>query len=328
MKQFLKLLLMTALALLLAISCASAASDNPNDLAPKPPILGGYISGNFMEPRYKDGVFTHYHEGLDVGIEEAYVYAPVDGTVWHGDGVTAGFGEGWVYFVSDDDAYPVKLRMFVGDLNKWTAQQPSNVKVKKGDPIGYISGFVPPSNGAHPHFQFYAVDPDSPYAPYLNDQSGSGQILLNPVPILTSLGVDLSGAVDYSGNGPGPHGNDGGQNKYISVAAMEYVGNLLNKIVKDWSEVAVNSVVNITPYALSLLSLLCIIDLALPMLLGAYSSFNPNQLIVKALRYAATFGLIIYWPEFINNILISILETFGSAFSPDIESTTAGIISW
>ena len=61
------------------------------------------------------------------------------------------------------------------------------------------------------------------------------------------------------------------------------------------------------------------------MLLGGFSSFNPNQLIVKAIRYAATFGLIIYWPEFINNILLSIIETFGSAFSSDIESITAGV---
>ena len=54
MKNIVKLFWMTALALLLAISCASAASDNPNDLAPTPPIPGGAITGQFWEPRYKD----------------------------------------------------------------------------------------------------------------------------------------------------------------------------------------------------------------------------------------------------------------------------------
>ena len=329
MKNIVKLFWMTALALLLAISCASAASDNPNDLAPKPPIPGGYISGHFLEQR------THIHQGIDVAIDDADVLAPVDGTVYHGSG--NGFGDGWVYFVSDDGAYPEKLYMLVGDLDSWTGSQPPGpTKVKKGDKIGHVLGWDENvANGAHAHIQFYNCNPievygqtnqTSGFTPFPPSPPNDLPWLVDPGPILTGLGVDLTGTKDYSGPNSGQkYGTDGGKNTYLTVATMEYLGSFLNKIVKEWTDVAANSIVNITPYALSLLSLLCIIDLALPMLLGGFSSFNPNQLIVKAIRYAATFGLIIYWPEFINNILLSIIETFGSAFSSDIESITAGV---
>ena len=256
MKNIVKLFVMTALALLLAISCASAASDNPNKLLPTPPIPGGAITGQFWEPRYKDGVLHHYHQGLDIGIENVEIRAPVDGTVYHGSNKS--FGEGWVYFISDDDAYPVKLRMFVGDLDAWTGSQPAGpTKVKQGEKIGYVHGYTTESGstGAHPHIQFYNRDPESNYAPFPvvyeeeNETKTFGiTMLLHPGPILTSLGVDLTGAVDYSGpGGSGIYGNDVGNNKYLTISAMEYFGSFLNKIVKEWTDVAANSIVNITP---------------------------------------------------------------------------------
>lgn len=326
-------LILTILIMILATFCNAAeaadytfsASDyeaytkqgksDPNEYAPKPPVAGGPVTGQFLEARYKDGVFTHFHEGLDIGVDDIGIYAPVDGTVWHGSG--NGFGDGWVYFVSDDDAYSTKIRMFVGDLNAETASMPSGVHVSRGDQIGYVLGYDPTvSNGGHPHFQFYNQDPDSPYAPFLHsngvDENGNVNpgVLINPYHMLTALGSDLSGAVDYSGPRAGETGADEGHNTSLTVASLEYVGNLLNKIVKDWTKIATESIGSITPYALSIISALCIIDLSLPLALGMFSSFNPNQLILKILRYTSIIGLIIYWPEFINNILISFIETF------------------
>ncbi len=322
MKNIVRILLTASFALVLAISCAYAASDNPNDLKATAPIGGGEITGKFLEQRE-----THLHQGIDVGIDDAYILAPVAGTVYHGSG--NGYGAGWVYFISDDGAYSEKLRMFIGDLDSWTGNQPAGpMKVKKGEKIGHVLGFTEDSKstGPHAHIQFYNRDPLDNFAPFPYP-SDDTTILMNPVPILTGLGVDLTGATDYSGpNGAGFYGSDDeGKNTYLTVTAMEYLGSFLNKIIKDWTEIATTSVSQITPYALSLLSVLCIIDLALPMLMGCFSSFNPNQLIVKSLRYMAIFGLIIYWPEFLNNILISFIESFGSIFSSDIESINAGV---
>ena len=292
----------------------SDASDNPfKDKGFMPPFPGGPVTGQYGEDRG-----NHRHAGVDIGMDDVTIYAPCDGYVWHKNAEGDNYGEGIAYFQSTADQNPFHINMYIlfADLDSNTATLGNHV-VKKGDPIGHVQGSVPPSNGAHVHVNQYLVPPASPMAPYFyyND----GVETTNPIPLLQLLGCDLSGT-DYSGPNGGKIGSDKPELAF-DIEILKTLGDELNKIIKDWSQHAIDAVKNITPYAIGLLGVLCVIDLTLPIILAGMS-FNPNELIIKVIKYAGIFGLIYAWPKFINDILLSFITTIGGVVSgPDTNIT-------
>lgn len=276
-----------------------------------PPFPGGPIKGFWGEQRS-----THKHAGIDVGFDDVTIVAPVDGYVWHKRAFEDNYGEGVAYFESLDNPLGTPIRLLFADLDLVTGDLPSG-QVKKGDVIGYVRGFVEPSSGAHVHVNEYTISPTDPYAPYWNFESGNTR---DPTPLLTRLGCDFSGT-DYSGPNAGKVGSDGPEASF-DIEILQTLGDELNKIIKDWSQYAIKAVQLITPYALSILGVLCIIDLTLPIILSGMT-INPNQVIVRAIKYAAIFGFIYVWPKFINDILLNFINTIGGAVSSDLEITSS-----
>lgn len=274
-----------------------------------PPFSGGPITGWWGEQRK-----THKHAGMDIGGDDFAIVAPVDGYVWHKNAMEDSYGEGIAYFESLDNPLGIPIRLLFADLDGTTANMASG-PVKKGDVIGYVRGFVEPSSGAHVHINEYIVSPTDPYAPYWNFESGNTR---DPRDLLEVLGCDFSGT-DYSGPNAGRIGSDNPE-VYFDLEILKTLGDEINKIIKDWSQHAIDAVKYITPYALYLLGVLCIIDLALPILLSGMS-FDVNKLITKIIRYAAIFGLVYAWPKFINDILLSFITSIGGAINSDLPIT-------
>ena len=283
-------------------------SINLDNMPYVPPFPGGPIKGFYKEDRG-----DHKHAGIDVGIDDVAIRAPVDGYVWHKNSYNDRYGWGVAYFESMPDENPLHLeiRLLFADLDQQTAGMGEG-HVKKGQIIGYVRGFCDPSSGAHVHVNEYKISPTDPHAPYWNYESGNTR---DPTALLSLLGCDFTGT-DYSGPNAGMIGSD--DKVSFDMEVMKTLGDELNKIMKDWSQHAINAVKNITPFALWLLGILCIIDLTLTIILAGMS-INPNALFVKVIHYSAIFGLVYAWPHFINDILLGFVTTIGGAVSGDIE---------
>lgn len=188
--------------------------------APVPPFAGGPVTSPVGWRQSPTSGEWRIHSGYDIGIDDAYIYAPVDGYVSHGSG--NGFGDGWCYFESDDDAYPVKIRLFFGDLNSETLSM-ADGHVAKGTPIGYVSGYDPDvSSGPHIHVESHYLPPPSWETPFRYYPDDGAE---DPYDILTMLGVDLSG-VDYSGTGGSHHfgSDDTSAEHFWTVETMTKIG--------------------------------------------------------------------------------------------------------
>ena len=268
-----------------------------------PPFPGGPVTSPIGDTAGRN----HTHEGADIGIDNVTIVAPCNGYVTHGSG--NGFGYGWAYFWTGDRFEGPALRLFFGDLDAATADLPDG-PVNQGEPIGYVNGTNPDSTGAHVHVQYYTRDPESVNAPFLHLGDG----VEDPVPILQMLGVDLSGKL-YTDSMVGSD-----YDVSFDIEALKTLGNEINAIINDWSDHAIKAIQYITPFALSILGLLCIIDLTLPIILAGMT-FDVNSLIVKVLKYAGISALIVLWPDFINNILINFVMTVTSAFHPGLDVT-------
>ena len=308
-----------------ADTTTSTSSDDSDDNEPKyedpyadldkkvcvPPFPGGPITGLWGELRTGQDGRTHKHAGIDVGFDDVAIRAPVDGYVWHKDARDDRYGWGVAYFESmaNENELGLDIRLLFADLDEATAGM-SDGPVKKGDIIGYVRGFInPPSTGAHVHVNEYLYSPASPKAPYL-DFEGTR----DPTALLTLMGCDFSGT-DYSGPNAGKIGSDKPEVSF-NIEILKTLGDELNQIIKDWCQHAIDAVKNITPFALGILGVLCVIDLTLGICLAGMS-FNFNDLVIKIIRYAAIFGLIYAWPKFINDILLSFVNTLGGVLNPD-----------
>lgn len=284
-----------------------SSSDQPaiSDDATVPPFAGGPVTSPIGDRQSPTTGEWKTHSGIDVGIDDAYIYAPVDGYVSHGSG--NGFGDGWCYFESDDDAYPIKLRLFFGDLSSDTLYM-ADGPVSKGTPIGYVLGYDSSvSTGPHVHVEFHTVPPPSWDAPFRYYPEGAD----DPGPILEMLGVDLSGTTNYSGTGGSHHfgSDDTSAEHFWTVETMTKIGEFFHDLINFWSDKAIAAMKAVTPYALGLLAVLCVIDLTLPILLAGFS-VNFNDLFIKILRYSGIMALVYLWPKFINNILLSFVTSF------------------
>lgn len=240
------------------------------------------------------------HEGIDVGLGAGTVFhAPVDGYAMYGTG--AGFGH-WVTFMPGHAVDPERgendtadnhgaVFMF-GDLGAPTAQYyaEENVyyPVKMGDIIGVLdSELQGNSDGVHLHFEYWT---------HGYKQPGS---LADPVPMLTWLGMIVE---NYQ---PGADTvTDAGSFKLSFNGLANTIGNQFSRIIQFFVDASNAAFENIATIAVSFLTIMCVLDLTLPIILAGMV-IQPFVVVRKLLKYAAFMGFVTVYPKFVNDIVLN-----------------------
>lgn len=266
-----------------------------------PPVSSGTVTGPWMEDR---GSYSHH--GLDVGIPEGTpIRAPFDG---YAEGAP---GSDYVYWVlvtsKNGDAW------LFGDC-AFESENCARGEVKAGDIIGYVGGaYDGPygySSGAHIHFEYHPF--------------GYNNGMVDPTPYLQALGVSLDGYVggdgDFSG---GLYGKD---DKGVpwGVEGMYEIGNDFNKVIKDFSTAANKAFTYLQQSIFAYLAALCIIDLALPILIGGMV-ISRQQLITKIMKYAGLMGILLCWQQFTDNIVLNFITSVAGTYNGGLDEISANM---
>ena len=270
------------------------------------PFPGGEITAPFGE----EGHFGHVHQGVDIGTESGTpIHAPFAGTVEHGA------GSGFIYWVMITG--PNGEAMLFGDCNPDTLSCKDGY-VSEGEIIGYTGGDaydgeLGVSTGPHCHVEYW---PNGYY-------QGS---VADPVPILIALGVDLSGNVVGPG-GQGGHGFSRGSDNISlpwGVESMYQLGDSLNGMMETIVNALGIGYDGLRTAGLALLFVLCIIDLALPLLLTGLE-FSLPQMTGKVFKYGFLMVLFANWQTFINDFLLSIISSVSGTFIGDAAIITENV---
>lgn len=243
------------------------------------------------------------HEGIDVGLGAGTVFhAPVDGYAMYGTG--AGFGH-WVTFMPGHAVDPERgendtadnhgaVFMF-GDLGAPTAQYyaEENVyyPVKMGDIIGVLdSELQGNSDGVHLHFEYWTKG--------YKIKEG----LADPVPMLTWLGMIVE---NYQ---PGADTVfDAGSSKLSFNGLANTIGNQFSRYIQYFVDASNAAFENISTFAISFLTIMCVLDLTLPIILAGMV-MQPFVVVRKLLKYAAFMGFITVYPKFVNDIVLNFVN--------------------
>ena len=252
------------------------------------PFGSGEITGPWGEQRS-----DHIHAGVDVGgmPGDTIIYAPFDCYVEHGGNVGNGFNY-WVRFRRSGDPYAYLF----GDLDEATMELAggppgSPVFVKEGEPIGVIfDGANDVSTGTHAHFEVHADGAD--WANFYDS--------VNPVPILESWGVILSG---YRGDAQ----IAARQGMPLGVEAFYKMGKVFSDIIKQWTGIANKAFTYLRDAMMYLTLILCIIDFCLPVVIGM--SVSLRDCAVKVMKYSGLLALIWNWNKFTDQILLNFAVT-------------------
>ena len=273
---------MKRILMLLTLLCAFIMTTSV--LAYTPPFSSGRISSPYGQVRK-----THIHAGVDVdGMPgNTYIFAPFDGTVEHGAG--NGFHH-WVRIrrEGDPNAY------LFGDLDAETLNLPTGF-VLEGTPIGVIfEGENEVSSGTHVHFE---VHPDgSDWATFESSDEPTQYLLL--------WGVTLSG---YTGGGV----TAARQGMPFGVESFYKMGDVLSKIIKEWTLIANKAFEYLRDAMIYLALLLCLIDFCLPIAIGMGISLR--DAVTKIMKYTGLLALIWNWNKFTDQILLNFAVTVSSA---------------
>lgn len=241
-------------------------------------------------------------------MENMPVRAPFNGTAEFREGDGYGY---YVYFTISPEVDPDQGILIFGDLSGedgWTSL-PLNepTEVTAGTIIGWVHGYDDSiSSGPHLHFEYW---------PSGNWKDGNPE---NPVFLLAEMGVGLSGD-------PGGYTNkgEGGGIKW-SVESLVNLGNSFNFVIKTFMDAANNAAKYLKPYAISILMALCVIDLTLPILLSGMS-MSLNSLVWKIIRYSGIMAAIIYWPSFIDKVLLNFVTTMSGVSTGNADLVEANI---
>ena len=292
MRRFVTTCILAASLLLPGMACAEA------------PFPGGEVTSPYAEPEH----FGHTHEGVDIGtLSGTPIHAPFSGTVEHGAG--GGFIY-WVVITSDTGE-----AFLFGDCSPDTLSC-SEGYVKEGEIIGYTGGDaydgpLGKSTGPHCHVEYW---PNGYY-------QGS---VADPVPVLLALGVDLSGnIVGPGGMGGGRYGKDNIALPW-GVETMYTLGDSLNEMMKTIVEALGKGFDGLQKAGLALLFVLCVIDLALPLLLTGFA-FSLPQMFQKIFKYGFLMFLLANWQTFINDFLLSFISSVSGTYVGDAAVITENI---
>ena len=261
------------------------------------PFPGGEVTSPFGE----EGHFGHTHQGVDIGTESGTpIHAPFAGTVEHGA------GNGFIYWVMITGASGEAL--LFGDCNPDTLYCKDGY-VSEGEIIGYTGGDaydgeLGTSTGPHCHVEYW---PNGYY-------QGS---VVDPAPFLVSLGVDLSGEVVGPG-GAGASFHRGNDNISLpwGVESMYQLGDTMNEAMETIVKAIGLGYDGLQKAGLALLFVLCVIDLALPLLLTGLE-FSLPQMTGKIFKYGFLMILFANWQRFVNEFLLGLVSSVSGTFIGD-----------
>ena len=265
-----------------------------------PPFPGGEITAPFGEIGH--GKNAHVHMGVDVGTNSGTpIAAPYSGYVNHGA------GGGYIYWVEitrDDGMY-----MFFADCAPETLSIPDGYYAE-GQIIGYTGGdaYDGPlgySTGPHCHVE---VGPNGEFG---------GRV--DPVPILISLGVDLTGdVVGPGGQAGGGYGRTGHDNIAMpwGIEHMHQLGESINSILVYLVDVIGKGFQALQYAALGLLFVLCVIDLALPILVAGLE-FSLVAIVQKTIKYGLLYVFVVHWQMLVNEFFLGLVTSVSGTFVQD-----------
>lgn len=266
----------------------------PNLGGSYPPFGATTITGAFGEDRG-----SYLHEGLDLGLGDwSDVVAPFRGTATLYEG--GGYGH-YVYFQISSDVDPDRGIIIFGDVSGAEGHTylplDTPTEVEPGTRIAQIFGYPSNASGPHLHMEYW------PQGLYKGGPIGSYYGPENPVLLLSQLGTIVSGD-------PGGFSSESKESPGMKwgIEGLTNLGSSFNFVLKTFIEAANNAAKYLKPYAMSLLLSLCLLDLTFPILLSGMA-FSFNTLVWKIIRYSGIIGVILYWPKFINDILLNFVTS-------------------
>ncbi|WP_314653777.1 transglycosylase SLT domain-containing protein [uncultured Selenomonas sp.] len=265
----------------------------PSAAMAMPPFPGGKVTSGFGE-RDAGGRASQFHRGVDIGTESGTpIHAPFNGFVEHGA------GSGYIYWV--EIRTPEGGSLFFGDCAEATMSCVDGY-VPEGTVIGYTGG------DAYDGPLGYSDGPHSHVEHRLNGTHGSQ---IDPVPYLLSLGVDLSGDVVGAGgaamdNAVIPWG----------IESMQKIGESINGFMEYLVEMISKSYALLQSAGLALLFVLCVIDLALP-ILTAGLEFSIPQLVGKFVKYGILYVILLNWQMIVNDFFLAFVSSVSGTFVGD-----------
>lgn len=262
-----------------------------------PPFAGGPITGAYGEWRPDTGSQPHYHAGIDVGGDGYTIYAPWDGYVEHRDTTNDNLGAASVLIIGANG----EGGFFFGDLGPDTLQMKDGY-VTAGTPIGVVQGTNADSTGAHIHVEYRKPNNTG----FFSTIEGTE----DPVPILLSLGVALTG--DLTGSGGSKPMDE--VSLPWGVKGMYEVGKDMSEVMKKFSLAGNKAATYLGKLVYPSLILLCLLDLIIPILLRGMVT-NKRELIPKIFKYTGAIALVALWTSFTDDILLSFLTSTTSTFT-------------
>lgn len=254
----------------------------------------------------------HQHEGVDMGMTNATLYAPTDGTAeFYGGG---GFG----YYIKFTPARSVdsdgQCAIIFGDINGYMTNEVGGFDVddqvadynessllygdnsqfltsktfKAGEPMAYIRGFPQEyASGDHLHLEYWVNG-------WKNGSVGGGSCT-DPVQLLMWLGMDI-GNYMFSDQSKPETG--------ITFANMaDSLGTFFSRLLKYFIDKSNEAYPNLFDVAFGLLLILCLVDLVLPIILSGMV-VSPPVLVRKILKYSGIMGFAYVFPKFVDTFLL------------------------
>lgn len=254
----------------------------------------------------------HQHEGVDMGMTNATLYAPTDGTAeFYGGG---GFG----YYIKFTPARSVdsdgQCAIIFGDINGYMSNEVGGFDVddqvadynesellygdnsqfltsktfKAGEPMAYVRGFPQGyADGDHLHLEYWVNG-------WGNGSVGGGSCT-DPVQLLMWLGMDI-GNYMFSDQSKPETG--------ITFANMaNSLGTFFSKLLKYFIDKSNEAYPNLFDVAFGLLLILCLVDLVLPIILSGMV-VSPPVLVRKILKYSGIMGFAYVFPKFVDTFLL------------------------
>lgn len=254
----------------------------------------------------------HQHEGVDMGMTNATLYAPTDGFAeFYGGG---GFG----YYIKFTPARSVdsdgQCAIIFGDINGYMTNEVGGFGVddqvadynessllygdnsvpltsktfKAGEPMAYIRGFPQGyADGDHLHLEYWVNG-------WKNGSVGGGSCT-DPVQLLMWLGMDI-GNYMFSDQSKPETG--------ITFANMaDSLGTFFSKLLKYFIDKSNEAYPNLFDVAFGLLLILCLVDLVLPIILSGMV-VSPPVLVRKILKYSGIMGFAYVFPKFVDTFLL------------------------
>lgn len=254
----------------------------------------------------------HQHEGVDMGMTNATLYAPTDGTAeFYGGG---GFG----YYIKFTPARSVdsdgQCAIIFGDINGYMTNEVGGFDVddqvadyngsellygknsqflkakpfKAGEPMAYVRGFPQGyADGDHLHLEYWVNG-------WGNGSVGDGSCT-DPVQLLMWLGMDI-GNYMFSDQSKPETG--------ITFANMaDSLGTFFSRLLKYFIDKSNEAYPNLFDVAFGLLLILCLVDLVLPIILSGMV-VSPPVLVRKILKYSGIMGFAYVFPKFVDTFLL------------------------